>query len=173
MRRDDECLPYAEHPGGAVTTTCLRGTYGCPVVHPTDCPYCAPDERCALHQAPWIQWSGPVTITEDGGFEPDMYEALKALVTLGPGEYRVTIREGHGCEVTEADITDGVLKLETVAASADPEPEREYIVLHAPGWPGGIQPHPNTLECCREFVAEHGGVLKWRWTCEWQEVLDG
>lgn len=47
---------------------------------------------------------------------------------------------------------------------------REFIVLGAPGWPGGIKPWPNTLERSKAFVACHGGVLKSRVVSDWEAV---
>lgn len=45
----------------------------------------------------------------------------------------------------------------------------EFVVLHAPGWPGGITPHPNTLENSERFVEKHGGVLRSRFVSDWEE----
>jgi len=43
----------------------------------------------------------------------------------------------------------------------------EYVVLHAPGWPGGLKPVPNTEGRAREFAQEHGGVAKRRLVSDW------
>lgn len=51
------------------------------------------------------------------------------------------------------------------------EPRVEYIVLHAPGWPGGLKPVPNTLDTAKEFVEDHGGVVYKRWVSEWEIVI--
>lgn len=52
------------------------------------------------------------------------------------------------------------------------KPRKQYTVLHAPGWPGGYHPVPNTLEEGQRFVKENGGELKWRWILDWQKVPD-
>lgn len=59
-----------------------------------------------------------------------------------------------------------------ISEQQEPRPRREYIVLHAPGWPGGYQPVPNTAENARAFVRENGGIAKWRWTSDWEELHD-
>lgn len=45
----------------------------------------------------------------------------------------------------------------------------EYLIIHAPGWPGGINPVPQTLARAEEFVREHGGQLMIRQLTDWQE----
>ena len=45
-----------------------------------------------------------------------------------------------------------------------------FLVVGAPGWPGGIEPHPNTLENAQRFVARHGGTLRRRLESEWEDV---
>ena len=45
----------------------------------------------------------------------------------------------------------------------------EYFVIHAPGWPGGYSPVPQTLEAGRRFVDEHGGTLRIRKITQWKD----
>ena len=47
---------------------------------------------------------------------------------------------------------------------------REFLVVDAAGWPGGITPWPQTEENARRFVAEHGGILRTRLVTDWEDA---
>ena len=64
----------------------------------------------------------------------------------------------------------GPMVYEVYPSGAEAKPEKEYIVLHAAGWPGGYLPTPNTEESALAFQRKHGGEVRWRWTCDWQPV---
>jgi hypothetical protein len=51
--------------------------------------------------------------------------------------------------------------------------EERFVVLGAPGWPGGYEPVPNTLETARQFVSEHGGQIRRRHLTPWTDVEEG
>ena len=46
----------------------------------------------------------------------------------------------------------------------------EYLVVDAPGWPGGHNPWPQTEANARRFVAEHGGTLRTRRVTDWEDA---
>lgn len=55
----------------------------------------------------------------------------------------------------------------------EPKNMRErFIVLEAPGWPGGYEPVPNTLEYALKFQKEHGGRVMSRFVSDWVEIAE-
>jgi len=54
---------------------------------------------------------------------------------------------------------------EALRSAVDVKPDT-FFVMHCPGWPGGIEVHPNTLEYALEFIKKHGdektALATWR-----------
>lgn len=46
----------------------------------------------------------------------------------------------------------------------------EFLIVGAPGWPGGYRVWPPTAEAAKRFVKEHGGEIRTRLRVEWEPI---